>query len=328
MDFDLPRDLPPLPDFGPVAVAAEYAAPRPAGATASPPLVQPPHATPGSIERRQLDGDPGLGYFIYVPSSGGVGARILASVHGISRNAREHAKMFAPLAERADVVVVSPLFERERFPAYQRLGRNERGERPDDVLDQIVADASRVSGACADRVYLFGYSGGGQFVHRYVFAHPERVAAYAIGAAGWYTFPDPGRRFPYGIGRGRKAAVGELVPRRFLDVPGCVLVGERDIHRGSALRNTARVVLEQGHSRVERGQRWAETMNREAQLLGLAPPIAFATLPRSPHSFRRSMRRGGMGERVFEYLFGELSAPAPATAALRTAPCAPPGVSC
>ena len=258
----------------------------------------------GRVERRLLDGDPGLAYFVYRPQHAAAGAPMLVTVHGISRNARQHARLFAPFAEHAGVVVVSPLFARERFPAHQRLGRNVGGEDPSAVLERIVAEAARLTGADGARLYLFGYSGGGQFVHRYVLAHPERVGGYVIGAAGWYTFPDARRRYPYGLGRNAKLDVRGIDLPRFLAVPGCVLVGERDVHRGTALRSTERLAREQGASRIERGERWVEAMNAAAAALGMPPRLTFETLPRSAHSFRRSMRRGGMGERVFRYLFG------------------------
>lgn len=262
-----------------------------------------PAVPPGTVVERFLDGDPGLAYFVYRPHSARPGARVFVTVHGISRNARQHVRLFAPFAERCGVVVVSPLFEAERFPRYQRLGRRRGGDDPVAVFERIVAEAARESGADARRLYLFGYSGGGQFVHRFVLAYPERVARYVVGAAGWYTFPDMLRRYPYGLARSAKLDVA-LEPRRFLAVPGRVLVGERDVHRGTALRATERLTREQGASRIERGRRWVEAMNAAAAALGLPPCLAFETLPRAAHSFRRSVRRGELGERVFEHLFG------------------------
>ena len=259
---------------------------------------------PGTLMRYSLDGDDGLRYLVYVPSRVRAGQPMLVSVHGISRNAEEHARLFAPLAEEAGVVLVAPVFTRERFPGYQRLAPNARGERPAEVLEQIVAEVARRTGADGRRVYLFGYSGGGQFVHRFVMARPGRVVAYAVGAAGWYTFPDTERRFPHGLRRSRGLGMGGFDAEAFLRVPGWVLVGERDTRRDAALHASARVLRLQGGSRLERGQRWAQAMNAAAAAHGLGPAVGFETLPRSPHSFRRSMRRGGMGVRVFELFFG------------------------
>ncbi|NMG42395.1 hypothetical protein GPA22_01430 [Aromatoleum toluvorans] len=274
---------------------------RAGAATDLPPL-------PGCVEQRALRSDSSLRYVVYVPSRGGVDAPILVSVHGISRNALEHVKLFAPFAERAGVVVVAPLYERERFPDYQRLSANARGESPVAVMEAIVAEVARTTGALAAPLRLFGYSGGGQFVHRYAMAHPERVAAYVVGAAGWYTFPDAERRYPYGLRYSRRLQMGGFDLNRFLAVPGWVLVGERDVHEGTAMRKTDRVTLDQGESRLERGRRWVEAINAAAAARGQAGPVRFETLARSPHNFRRSMRRGNLGERVFSHLFGSARA--------------------
>lgn len=259
---------------------------------------------PGRIEHCALESDASLQYVMYVPSRGGTGAPILVTVHGISRNAAEQVSMFAPYAERAGVVLVAPLYEHARFPRYQRLSANERGESPAAVMEAIVAEVARTTGARGDRMHLFGFSGGGQFVHRYAMAYPERVAGYVVGSAGWYTFPDAQRRYPYGLRYSRRLQLGGFDLRRFLAVPGWVLVGERDVQEGSAMRKTERVMLEQGPSRMERGLRWVDAVNARAAELGLAAPVRFEQLPRSPHSFRRSMRRGELGQRVFGHLFG------------------------
>lgn len=258
----------------------------------------------GRIEQHALESDASLQYVVYVPSRGGAGAPILVTVHGISRNAWEQVSMFAPYAERTGVVLVAPLYEQARFPRYQRLSANERGESPVAVMEAIVAEVARATGASGERLHLFGFSGGGQFVHRYAMAHPDRVAGYVVGSAGWYTFPDAQRRYPYGLGYSQRLQMGGFELGRFLAVPGWVLVGERDVHEGTAMRKTERVMLEQGLSRMERGLRWVDAVNARAAELGLAAPVRFEQLPRSPHSFRRSMRRGELGQRVFGHLFG------------------------
>lgn len=277
-----------------------------AGLALPPPAGAAPVATPASrVVARTLEGDADLPYFLYVPSRAAEGAPLLVSVHGISRNAEEHARLLAPIAERYGVVLVAPLFSEQRFPDYQRLGIGRSGQRADLALERILAEVACLTGADTRRFYLFGYSGGGQFTHRYAMAHPERVAGYVVGAAGWYTFPDAERRYPLGIGARRNGPTPDFAPARFLAVPGTVMVGERDRHPGTALRKTQNVEALQGCSRLERGQRWVEAMNRAAMAEGLPAHFRFEVLPRSPHSFRRSMRRGELGERLFRQLFGE-----------------------
>ena len=85
-----------------------------------------------------------------------------------------------------------------------------------------------LTGARGDRFYLTGYSGGAQFAHRYAFAYPRRVAALAVCAAGWYTFPDPGLVYPHGLRLGGRLPGVTFNPAAILRVPAVAFVGARD----------------------------------------------------------------------------------------------------
>lgn len=272
------------------------------------PVAQPVSILPPTrgIVLRHLKTDPGQVYYLYVPPGIGPNAPVLVAVHGISRNAEEQARRFRRLARRYGVVLVAPLFPADRFADYQRLGLTGQGARSDQALQAILTEVRRRTGVAGDRIHLFGYSGGGQFVHRYAMAHPEQVAAVAIGAAGWYTFPDPKVRFPQGLKLSRQTAV-RLQPRQFLRIPMAVFVGERDVKRGAhrpELRQTGRVNTQQGLTRLERGDRWIDAMRASARDRGLSTPYYYEVLPRAAHSFTASVKRGGLGVRVFAFLFG------------------------
>ena len=262
----------------------------------------------GQVLERTLSGTGEPHYFLYVPQSAGSHPSLFVTVHGISRNARQHASLFAPLAERYGVVVVAPLFPAHEYGDYQRLGRRGGAQRADRALEAIVEEVGRLTGARTERFFLFGYSGGGQFAHRFAMAYPQRVEAYAVGAAGWYTFPDPNLRYPRGVETRRCLPDVQMSPDRFLTVPAAVIVGERDTRAGSALRKTTRVSEQQGRSRLERGRRWVEAMRRTAREAGLVSSFDFVEMPRCGHSFKRCMQRGGMGEIVFERLFARRGA--------------------
>lgn len=266
----------------------------------------------GVVIDRTVDQDHEQHYFLYIPRQGGAGARVFISVHGISGNAREHADRFAPFAERYGVVLIAPFFPRKRFSDYQCLTRcspKTTNRRADHALQRIVAEVENLTGAKTGRLYLFGYSGGGQFVHRYAMVYPSQVVRYVVGAAGWYTFPDPTVKYPRGI----KARVDlpdiQFDPRRFLAVPATVLVGEWDVHAGTALNTSPRIKRQQGATRLERGKRWVQAMTEAARRCHMEPRFEFQTLPKSGHSFRRSMTRGNMGAVVFARLFGSATDP-------------------
>ena len=255
------------------------------------------------VLRRRLEGDPSQTYYLYVPESGGRGAPVLVSVHGISRNAREHAKLFSSYCERYGVVLIAPRFDVDNHPDYQRLGRAGRGERADLALNQIICEVGAMTGAFTGSVFLFGYSGGAQFAHRYAMAHPECVARAVLASAGWYTFPDTRRRFPYGIRPTRKLSDTRFDPEAFLRVPIDVLVGSNERETGN-LCLSKRVNRQQGKTRNERAHRWVEAMQATAAAFHLKPLVTIEDLADSRHSFRRCMKRSGLGARVFTALFG------------------------
>lgn len=257
----------------------------------------------GVVEEMRLASDPAQRYFLFIPRGDSARRRIFVAIHGISRNADEHAAEFSRLAERHGLVIVAPLFDETRFPDYQRLGRSGKGERADLMLDRIVAEVAQLSGTDGTRFHLFGYSGGGQFAHRYALAHPERVVAYAIGAAGWYTLPDAAQKYPLGIRSTERLPDLAFDPRRFLAIPAAVFVGDRDVHDGTALRQSERLRAEQGENRHERGRTWIDAMTHAARSLAMETEFHFESLPRSPHCFLKSMRRGGLGERVVAWMF-------------------------
>lgn len=259
------------------------------------------------IEYKTLADDPSLGYYLYVPAGGGSGSRLFVSVHGLSRNAEEHAALFAPFAERHGVVMVVPLFESGRFPDYNCLGREGQGARSDYALERIIDEAGSLTGTNTETIYLFGYSAGGQFAHRFVMAYPERVGRCVIGAAGWYTFPDPALAYPQGIGTFPDLPGVHPVPERFLQVPTHVVVGALDTQRTASLNQEPDIDARQGLHRVERGERWAQAMREAATAHGIVNEYRFLTLPDSTHSFAKCMKLGRMGERVFEFLFEEVS---------------------
>lgn len=161
------------------------------------------------------------------------------------------------------------------------------------------------TGADATKLYLFGYSGGGQFVHRYTKAYPDRVARLVVGAAGWYTFPDASTEYPLGLQPTSSLPELSWEEARFVQVPTMVVVGENDIGREASLNKAEVVDREQGTTRVERGQRWAEAMRQTAERHGISGNFRFQQLPRAAHSFSDCMDLGGMGPVVFEFLFGQ-----------------------
>ena len=134
-----------------------------------------------------------------------------------------------------------------------------------------------------------------------------------IAAAGWYTFPDPSLRFPYGVRPTRKLPGVRFDAEEFLRVPMAVIVGAGD-GGGKGVRRNPRLDAQQGVTRIERSRRWVAAMRDTAESYRMESLVAFDEVEGYGHSFQRFVRQGALGDRVFEALFGPppvASAPAP-----------------
>lgn len=258
-------------------------------------------ARPGELLAIGSDAGPELPAFVYLPHRLRPDSPLLVSVHGYTRNALSHAIRFRDLADRHGAVCVVPLFSQQRHRSYQQLGAGQHGEAPDLALCELldaVTDTLRVE---AQPAVWFGFSGGGQFVHRFALRHSQRVAAAAIAAPGWYTFPDAEAPWP----RGLRTPAG--VPRADLDallhIPLLVLVGDRDTQQDELLNCSPKIVAQQGAHRLERAERWVSAMQVAARSRGLTPSTSLTRMPGAGHSFETAMDRYNLLRMVGSHLF-------------------------
>ncbi len=265
----------------------------------------------GCIVRRALRSDPTQEYLLYIPTSADSDSQVLVVVHGFSRKAYKQAKAFSSLCERRGVVALVPIFTKELHKDYQRLGRKGKGRRVDLILHQYLTECAYLSGADPTQIFLYGFSAGAQFAHRYLMAHPHRVSRAAVVAPGWYTFPDHTERFPFGTRPSRALAGVTFNAEQFLRIPIEVLVGELDT-TDKNLRRTDRVDAQQGKTRLERARRWVAAMRNAAVAYGLPPLVKLTEIQDVGHSFSAFCARGELVERVEKALF----APPPAAESL------------
>ncbi|WP_432696719.1 alpha/beta hydrolase [Marinobacterium sp. YM272] len=230
---------------------------------------------------------------IYRPSNERRRDRVLVAVHGISRNYLSQAEAFRSLAERLGICLMAPLFDRERFPNYQRLAANPEQLRADLALSMLLLTWQSARMLPQLKVHLVGYSGGAQFAHRYAYLHPERVASLSVCSAGWYTLPDPDVSYPYGV-KNWPEWLGEPRRNELAMLPMLALVGDQDYQRDSALRTNARLDRSQGKDRIERANRWVETINGQRSELGVSPPVSLELMQGQSHDFDASVKSGLM----------------------------------
>jgi pimeloyl-ACP methyl ester carboxylesterase len=264
------------------------------------------------LELKELNQDPEQQYYLYAPHEITEDTEVFVSIHGISLNARSHAEHFLPYARAHNMVLAAPLFSQDRFSDYNCLGLTGKGERSDEQFFRILDDITAVTGVSTEKIYLFGYSAGGQFAHRFALAYPDRVKKLCLGAPGFFTMPDE-TSYPLGT-NGLKALLGRAIDLdAFLNIPVCLTVGAKDIHRDASLFQSEEVDRLQGLNRNERGLAWFNRIVSLAGERGFHTEYLFKTLPGCPHGFEICMSTGHMGDIVFAFIRPDNSAETQAT---------------
>ena len=148
-----------------------------------------------------LASDQRFAYYAYVPrdlpaSTGPT--PVIAVIHGTLRQAEACRNAFTELADQHRCVVVAPLFpcglvEHQDTDNYKRLAYADI--RFDLILLEMVAEVARRYDIDLGRLLLHGFSGGGQFAHRFFYLHPERLEAVSIAAPGAVTLLDYSRHW-------------------------------------------------------------------------------------------------------------------------------------
>ncbi len=208
-----------------------------------------------------------LQVFSYRPAECAI-AGILLVFHGLGRNAAGYRDDAIPLGQRFCMLVVAPLFDTARFPAwrYQRGGIVHDGAvQPSEdwtvnLVPRLVSwvrdRENRADLPCA----LIGHSAGAQFLSRVAaFARVDATQTVIANPSTWVR-PRMDVAAPYGFGGMYDPAQGEAVLRRYLAASITVLLGQEDV--GSRDLATSEEAEQQGSTRFARGR----TVFREAEL--------------------------------------------------------------
>lgn len=212
-------------------------------------------------------------YSLYVPESWSPETaarhRFLVAMHGTSRGAETARDLYADLAEEIQCLVLAPLFpmavtDQEEMHNY--IWVSYQDIRYDRILFAMLDEASRRYGVPADRFALTGFSGGGQFGHRMLYLHPERLSAISIGAPGMVTLLDDSRDWFTGT-RDFESRFGKRLDLPAIRrVPVHIVVGGDDKHPeinvepGDPL--FAPGINDTGSTRVQRAQALRDSLAR------------------------------------------------------------------
>jgi pimeloyl-ACP methyl ester carboxylesterase len=201
-------------------------------------------------------------YLLYVPplhNDAGT-FRLLVIVHGYSRRALEYTEAFVPFADRHEYILLAPVFSATN--KYQVLGVG-GSFRADLRLLRLVDEVGARFPLQDNRFDLFGYSGGGQFAHRFLYVHPGRLRAVVVGAPGTVTLPTERERWPAGVANLRQV-VGRPFDVAVVRRPAVMLVvGSNDVTLDGL--NQERWAMRTGATRLGR----ARALHAAWQVAGL-----------------------------------------------------------
>jgi hypothetical protein len=209
-------------------------------------------------------GNPDVQTYICVPPTLSSATKIVVVMAGQQRDADVYLDSWIAWASRNDYIALAPQFDEAHWPGSRgyMLGNVFKGEdgaggaTPEaqwsftvvEGIHQTVRNGFGIS----DNLYdLFGHSAGAQFVHRLLLFKPNASVRNAIAAnAGWYTVPDRGIPFSYGL-RHPLLALTQRDLISWTDKNLIILRGTADLNSDHNLRVTPEANA-QGKNRYER----------------------------------------------------------------------------
>lgn len=198
------------------------------------------------------------------------GAPLVVVVHGSERGYQATCRAFLGMAQTMPMSILAPHFpvgpgEPGYEDGYKFLA--EQGIDYVAVLMGMVEQFNRQVIATAPEFYLFGFSGGAQFAHRFAYFEARHLAGLVVSAPGTVTLADMETEWWPGLAgaetvTGRKPDLAAL--RR---IPVAVTVGAEDIvagliRRDPGMRNGSVHADMAGTTRVARARSLHQSLRR------------------------------------------------------------------
>ena len=213
----------------------------------------------------------------YVPVVRDKDTPVVIVMHGASRDAPRYYADWKAQAAAHGFIVVVPFLSKRDFPgsASYNLGNvfgPATGQQRDEALwtfaliEPLFDEVIKRTGSTQRDYVLYGHSAGSQFVHRFMYYMPQaRVSKFIAANAGWYTMPDFGVEYPYGLKNSGIDA--EALPDIF-SKPLFLLLGKKDTDpNDDSLRQTPEA-QRQGPHRLARGLAMYNMAKERAEKLG------------------------------------------------------------
>ncbi|KAJ6581036.1 poly hydrolase [Mycena capillaripes] len=184
--------------------------------------------------------DQRFSFSLYVPTSHSFDPTsprlpLLVVLHGTRRQTGGYLTHLKDFCETHRVAVLAPLFPAgiiDPTDVHNYKALLYRGIRFDLVLLSMLAQAAAIWRIDTERFFLHGFSGGGQFAHRFLYLHPTRLRGVSIGAPGSITRPTSAHAWPTGLGDVHSVFGIEPDFAAIARVPVQLLVGEKDTDGG------------------------------------------------------------------------------------------------
>lgn len=175
-------------------------------------------------------------YYVYVPANRtgeSEPSRIFVCIHGTGRRYETaQYEVYCDFAEAHNCIILFPIFpggavQEDNYNDYKLIVSD--GFRYDELLLAMIDEvAQRYGNVDTDKFFLVGHSGGGQFVNRFLFLHPERLLGAVISAPGRPTYLDKERDYYWGIKDWKNIFGEEIQFEKLKQVPVMMAVGELD----------------------------------------------------------------------------------------------------
>ncbi len=225
---------------------------------------------------------------------------IVFVMHGASRTGERYFDDWEAHAIAHGFLLVVPEFDSESYPGsrWYNLGnvfpdpnaaataatasRNPESAWTFTAIEHLFDAIRTAAGSSRTTFRIFGHSAGSQFVHRFLMTRPDASVERAVLAnAGWYTLPDDGAAWPYGLAQSGFEVAGLA---GMLQLPLTVLLGDADTATtAGSLRRTPEAML-QGPHRFARGHTFHTVARSAAESLGVPFGWALDTVPGAGHS--------------------------------------------
>jgi acetyl esterase/lipase len=233
--------------------------------------------------------------YVYIPTNAAARGplQVLVTVHGMGGDGTVFCQPLINRAEQDGWILISPTYHyRDNFnPTTVREDDTELIPRLKLYLDNLPAKTGL---QIRDKVLLYGFSRGGQIVHRFAEFYPEKTLAVAVFAAGTYTLPVSSMQMngtqttlnlPFGVADVQQYTSAPFNLDAFKRVPFFIGVGGADDHAGDAPPAWDPYV---GSTRLARSQNFAHSL----QNLGM--DASLTVFPGVGHDITTDMRGQAM----------------------------------